>query len=343
MSKGRRIKPSTKEGRRRKIELGQIIASPRTSKAEREAAIRELDILAPVEGSGTPIKNEDSRPLTRDLLALCDRVETRRDGTPSEKSIPSSGTPVSADPVDAGRKGLARQLDAAKRALEPQLKAKTLHIDDALCTIAEAHAKFGYEIWTGRRDWEEIPREGKAAIVTCQIKHWRGEPVFDKPTWGNAAWDYFMQLPAVEKLKARGAFEQFKAGTTPESRKKIFEQLKIAERMEKPMPERYWTEPPAASPAVEASKPAPMNAEPEAALNPIARAGADLASRAALVLQTDSWLSRLSEHSEDMRNRIIASLSDELLRAGCVSGDFCARTYNSLRPKSVAAFQERRF
>jgi len=34
--------------------------------------------------------------------------------------------------------------------------------------------------------------------------------------------------------------------------------------------------------------------------------------RAALVLQTNSWLSRLAEQSPDMRTKILASLSDEL-------------------------------
>jgi hypothetical protein len=166
---------------------------------------------------------------------------------------------------------------------------------------------------------------------------------------GGASWDYFMQLPAVEKLKARGAFEQFKEDTTPESRTKIFEQLKIAERMNEPMSEKHWTEPPAVPlqiepvEPVEAPKPAPMNVEPEAVLNPVERAGVDLAARTALVLQTDSWLSRLAEHSPDMRGRITAALSDELLKVGCVSGDFCTRLYNNSRPRALSQFPERRF
>jgi hypothetical protein len=87
---------------------------------------------------------------------------------------------------------------------------------------------------------------------------------------------------------------------------------------------------------------APMNVQPEPVMNPFERAVADLAARAALVLQTDSWLLRLSQHSPDMRTKIIGSLSDELLRAGFVSGDFCATLYNSSRPKNISAFPERK-
>jgi hypothetical protein len=87
----------------------------------------------------------------------------------------------------------------------------------------------------------------------------------------------------------------------------------------------------------------PVNARTEPVLDPIARAAADLNACAALVLQTDSWLSRLAEHSPDMRTKIIASLSDELLRTGFVSGDFCARLYNDSRPRALSQFPPRQF
>jgi hypothetical protein len=44
-----------------------------------------------------------------------------------------------------------------------------------------------------------------------------------------------------------------------------------------------------------------------------------------------------------MRTRIIAALSDELLKAGNVSGDAAARIYNTLRPRAVSRFPERKF
>jgi hypothetical protein len=85
----------------------------------------------------------------------------------------------------------------------------------------------------------------------------------------------------------------------------------------------------------------PVSDQPEPVLNPVG--SADMAARSALVLQTDSWLSRLAEHSPDMHTRILASLSDELLRVGFVSGDFCARLYNDSRPRALSQFRPRQF
>jgi hypothetical protein len=56
-----------------------------------------------------------------------------------------------------------------------------------------------------------------------------------------------------------------------------------------------------------------------------------------LALQTDSWLSRLAEHSPDMRTKILAALSDELLRTGFVNGGFAAKLYNDLRPRALTS------
>jgi hypothetical protein len=83
--------------------------------------------------------------------------------------------------------------------------------------------------------------------------------------------------------------------------------------------------------------------EPEPALDPIVQASANLAARTALVMQSDSGLSRLAEHSPEKKTQIIASISQELLRAGFAAGDFLARTYNALRPRAVSAFPERKF
>lgn len=102
MSRGRRIKPRTREGRKRAAELGRIISSPRTLKADREAALRELDSIAPVLGSlsGT----EDSKPTREDLERLIERVEAKQaSGSLSGSSlagehISESGTPVPTKP-----------------------------------------------------------------------------------------------------------------------------------------------------------------------------------------------------------------------------------------------------
>jgi hypothetical protein len=92
------------------------------------------------------------------------------------------------------------------------------------------------------------------------------------------------------------------------------------------------------------TNPVPSGAQPdEPTLNPIERASADLAARAALILRTDSWLSRLAEHSPEMRTRILAALGEELLRTGFVNGDFATRLYNDSRPKALSQFPPRQF
>jgi hypothetical protein len=92
-------------------------------------------------------------------------------------------------------------------------------------------------------------------------------------------------------------------------------------------------------------EPQPPQQRPDVApaLDPLVAASADLARRSELILNSDAWLTRLADHSPAMRQQIMASISNELLRAGVVSSDWCARTYNFCRPKSLAAFPERRF
>jgi hypothetical protein len=179
--KGRWTEPTDRTARDEYRELRRELKNPRTKSRRLEIEAR-LDEMAPNPKHQGTLSSEPPAPPKDWKEALIDRVEaTRANGSSaaeaaSATSILSPGTPVS-----SGLSGeLARSLDEAKRAVEPQLKAKALHIDDALCTIAEAHAKFGYEIWTGRSDWDELPHD---AIVTCQLKHWRNEPVFQRPTW----------------------------------------------------------------------------------------------------------------------------------------------------------------
>lgn len=150
MSQGRRVKPSTVEGRRRKIELGQIIASPRTSKAERDAAIRELDILAPVEGSGTPIKNEDSKPLTKDLLALCENG------------------PAPIPDTSKLRKRSAVELDRAKSQLEPLLSRGI--VTDEVRTLAAEFMDFSYGLFG--KNFSDLSPAKQAARTQFQIDIW---------------------------------------------------------------------------------------------------------------------------------------------------------------------------
>ena len=88
----------------------------------------------------------------------------------------------------------------------------------------------------------------------------------------------------------------------------------------------------------------PVAKPEEPAPHPLAAINADLDSRAALILKTDAWLSRLAEHSDAMHNRIIVALGEEVRRTGgSVSAEFCTRLYNQSRPKEISAFPERKF
>jgi len=294
----------------------------------------------------------------RTSLARRTEIEARLDSL-CKKSILSEATPAQTEtprtpqylaPLPAGegdRAKVARTLDQAKAALDAQLRGKVLHIDDHVSNIAEAHARFGYETWTGRDDWEKLPRAGRVAITACQLKIWRKELIFDeRPTWADASWEFFMGQSATEKLRLRTVFKAQKVA--PEQWRKVFDELEIEEKMNEVMPERYFTASEAVPSRVENAAPSQLpepilNDEPTIPRDPIAAASANLAARATLVMKTDSFLTRLAEHSPEMRQDILVALSAELLQTGSVSAAFCVKTYNALRPKSVAAYPERSF
>lgn len=231
-SKPRRQRPTSRLDRARLCEVNRLLNSRGLTDERRAELEAERDRLSPV-----------LQPPTREELErLIERVEAKRengfpspDGSPAGEIILKPDAPNSSTPVDLARQALARRLDAAKEAIAPQLKAKKLDIDDGLIVVAEQHAKFGYQIWTGRDDWDEIPEDGKAEIVLCQVRAWRSEPVFERPTWSQATWLFFMGRSATEKLRERAMFD--KNPLTPEQRKNLFERLKVKEWMDQPLPD----------------------------------------------------------------------------------------------------------
>jgi hypothetical protein len=116
VSRARRMKPSTVEGRKRQAELGKIISNPRTPRAERHTAQEELDRIAPVEGSGSLQEKSilsvvpPAKPSTVDNLALVARVEAaRKTGTVSR----SSEMLLSAADIDAVARMELREANSA--------------------------------------------------------------------------------------------------------------------------------------------------------------------------------------------------------------------------------------
>jgi hypothetical protein len=301
------------------------------SKKRRDELIAKLDALY--------VRGTDGSPASTSLEKVGSSLP---DGSPAEESILRPGTPDSASSVDAAMLARARKLDAAKQGVDAQLKAKKLRIDDALTAVAEQHARFEYEICSGGKSWDGLSFEDQAILTTCQLKAWRNEPVFAHPTWAEASKLYFMGLSAMEKLRQYNVFEKFKASTTPERRKDIFDRLDIAKRMNEPLPDRLLNREPDAvpPPEPETTDEEPVLSAPAPEPSPAIRTTDDQVN---LILQIDPHLARLAAHAPEHDSAIRASLTRQLQEHGFADGSFLAGLYNASRPKGVSAFPPRTF
>jgi hypothetical protein len=336
----KRQRPKAKRDRRRLCEVNRQLNLRGTTPERRADLEAERDRISPV-----------LLPPTReDLDQLIGRVEDSRngsplpDGGPEAEGIPSTGTPPPTSPVEAAQQALARKLDAARVPFDAQIKAKELRIDDRLTAIAEQHARFGYELWTGRQDWDHVPFDGKAVIVTCQLKAWRNKPVSEHPTWQEASWVYFLGLPAMEKLRQFTAIRKSFAKTTPEQRADIFKRLNIEKRMHEPLPERLLNREPE-EPAEPETPDEELVIKPEPAPDPIIQANLNIAEQADLVLRVidPQFLGRVAQHSPTLDSQIRAAVANQLLAHGNCDNAFLLQLYNALRPRLVSAFPPRNF
>jgi hypothetical protein len=328
MSRGRRIKPSTVEGRRRKAELGKIIANTRTSKAEREAALRELEALAPL-ASG------------QDLQDWNQRIETAKENGSQSPVKAESGGILSRGTPDSNR--LAQEQALAQLALEdqarfirkaenttPQQRAEVLVAelpDHPLQKLARERAE-----WLWREDLSN-PKPDTDRMVHWTVSGWLARQPYNRhdvrgntETVANAVNDVY-RLLAERDTADPGWFVR--------RAEKLFDSPVLP-----PVKTERAPEPEPLKPAVSTDI-RPVSEESEPARSPISQAGVGLPARAAPILATDGWLTNLAEHSPEMRARIVAGLSDELLRTGVVRGDFAAKLYNELRPRAVGKYPPR--
>ena len=146
----RRIKPRTVAGRQRQAELNRIISNARSTKAERSAALDELNALAPIAGSlsqdGSSSSIEDSRkPARADLDAWYERIEDRRAGIPKPRT--------------------ARELDHAKARLQPLLSRGI--VNDEIRALAAESVEL---VWG-----EDRSADDQAGLVQFQIDAWTGK------------------------------------------------------------------------------------------------------------------------------------------------------------------------
>ena len=331
MSRVRRVKPSTREGRRRAAELQYIIRRARSSKAEREEARKELNAIAPVEGSGfvgVPIGAMGPKPDTVALLSLCDRVDAKRGGSSSPAEGPAGleaflATMYSPEQVAADRERVVRRAQnasAGERALA--LLSEPEHAGHKLNVLAKEIAQW---LWTEDR---AVPRPEPApeGIVAGWLRRepynrWdlRGQPVV-------TVVDDVFRL-----LAARDAAEP---GWFVRRAERLFDAPEVPAKPE-----------PTAVPEPQTEKPEPVGEPPEPLQTPTPCAEADITQRVDLILRVidPNFLGRLAAYSPTYDSAIRAALTSQLLAGGGVDGVWLANLYNPQRPKGVSAFPARTF
>jgi hypothetical protein len=317
--KPKRERPKTKQDRARFAQINTRLNRTKLTEAERAELEAERDRLAPVRGDGSLSKNRKPKPGTADNLALVERVEAAR------KTAVVFAPPFVPDAVSSRERAIRKATNATL-----QEKAEVILAElpaHALNKLARELAEY---LWSEDRS---NPKPSIGTLTAQYARHWLSRAPYNlhdirgsKETVANAVADVY-RLVAERDAAELGWF------------------VRRAERLfdAPPTPPVIPSQPIQTEDPVQLNH-APMNVqpEPEAVQDPIARAAANLNARAALVLKTDGWLLRLSQHSSEMHTKIIAALSEELYQTGSVSADFAAKLFNSLRPRALSEFPERR-
>jgi len=315
MSRARRIKPSTREGRKRQAELGRVISNPRTLKTDREAATRELDALAPLENFGSPSLTPPAPPTQDWKEALIDRVEARREGTVFDKgSLEEALARLAVE-------DRARAIRNAENAT-PLEKAQTLICelpDHPLNKLARELAAY---LW---REDQSNPKPNIEQMVRWTVKGWlarqpynRSDVRGDVQTVSDAVDDLY-RLLSERDIAEPGWFVR-------RAEKLLNSQAVLPVKKTEPV----------AEPALQTYS-ASLQKEEVQPLNE------NLAARVSLVLAADSSLSRLAAHSPEYDSGIRAALRDRLLSRSNCDGSFLAGLYNAMRPRNLSAFPPRTF
>jgi hypothetical protein len=326
MSKGRRKKPSTIEGRRRAVELGKIISSPRTIKADRQAALRELDTIAPLPG-GSPVVPMEPKPSNADLQDLCTRVEAARksERSLSEKSIPVTEGPTSLEAflchMVPDREGVLRRARNASNVERAAVLLEELP-EHPLCKLAQEMAA-----WMWQED-KSRPKPEASQIALWTVRGWLAKQPYNRAdirgnveTVAKAVEDAYSLL--AERDAAEGEWFVRRA-------EELFDATKQEQVEDVP-------ELPAA-----ASTPA---ASTEPVCSPSGRAEEDLSRNVNLVLRVvdAQWLGKLANHSPEYDSAIRAALTNRLVSGGTADVVWLANTYNAMRMKNNSQFPPRTF
>jgi hypothetical protein len=326
--KNRWIEPPGRAEREEYRALRRELKNSRTLKARRLEIETRLDEIAAtsLSASGTPSGLPPAKPTTKDLLALCDRVDdAKRRGSLSEKSIPLAGTTAGLEAF------LAKVVPDRGAALRRAQNAPDSERAAALLTEYPAHPLNKLAAELARYIWQEdksSPKPDVEQMVLWKVQGWLEKRPYNRAdihgnveTVANAVADVYRLLaerdaedPIWFVRRAEKLFDT--AGLDPAK--------------------------PLAVDLAPLNAPAPQTHESEPS-NPIEQAETGLVQRTNLVLAADPNLSRLAAHAPEYDSGIRAAITRQLQEHGYADGTFLAGLYNASRPKNLSAFPPRTF
>ena len=324
----RRIKPRTREGRKRAAELSRILHSSRTSKADKAAALRELDAIAPFKGCGSA-----------GTVAEMDRVGAKQaEGTPPEKPMVEESVPPEKGTPPGLSEWLARVFTPEHKAAERDRVIRgaeaATDVERAVVLLREPENaghklnKLATELAVYLcNENKSVPKPDPAGQAQYIVRGWlerqpynRADLRGDDETVSEAVADVYRLLDEREVKDPRWFVDRA---------------LRLFDGAGTPCASKPEPLPPA--------EPVPEESEPEPSTRSLAAVlpCADVGHTVGLILQSDGWLSRLAEFSPGMRDQINAALTAEYLERGAVGATFMATLYERLRPRCNSLFPER--
>jgi hypothetical protein len=325
--KNRWIEPPGRAEREEYRQLRRELKNSRTLKARRLEIEARLDEIAAAEPESILSELPPPKPTTKDLLALCARVDdAKRKGSLPEKSIlPLEGVRVDVDAfvlkmTGHDREGATRR---AQNATEAE-RAGALLTELPEHPLNKLAAELALYIW--QEDKSSRKPDAKQ-IALWTVQGWLEKRLYNRhdirgsvATVANAVTDVYRLLaerdaedPIWFVRRAEKLFDD--AGLDP-------------------------AKPPAAVPVPAVDLAALSVPEP---VHPARTT--DLLAQVDLILQVvdAQWLGRLVQQSPALDSQIRGAITLQLQEHGHCDGMWLANLYNTLRPKALSAFPPRTF
>ncbi|HWY53011.1 MAG TPA: hypothetical protein VNZ03_01005 [Terriglobales bacterium] len=300
--------------------LRRELKNSRTLKARRLEIETRLDKIAAVKPESLS-ELPPPKPTTKDLLALCDRVDVaKRKGSLSEKSIPLAGTSAGLEAF------LAKMVPNREAAIRRAQNAPDSERAAALLTEYPEHPLNKLAAELARYIWQEDKSSLKPDVEQMAI--WKVQGWLEKRPYNRHDIRGSVETVAAAVDDAFRLLAE-KDAAKPDWFVRRAEKLFDAEGLEP-------TRTPAAEPAIDLaplSAPAPVHSP---ARTP------DWPKQVDLILQIDAQhLGRLAAHSPEFDSGIRASLTRQLQEYGFADGTFLRNLYNAMRPLGLSAFPPR--